>query len=81
MGVRVLLFGPAAAAVGAGQITVQTEPGASVAALRCAIVEQHARLADVVSVGRLAINSAFVPEDTTVRSGDEVALIALVSGG
>jgi molybdopterin converting factor small subunit len=81
MKVSVLLFGPAAALVNARQITVETAPGASVAALRRAIVEQYARLTDLVSAGRLAVNSAFLPESTTLSPDDEVALIALVSGG
>ena len=81
MKVTVLLFGPAAAAVGARQVTVETGARAEIADLRLAIRQQHTGLADSLSSGRLAVNSAFVPESTTIDPDDEVALIAMVSGG
>ncbi len=81
MEVTVLLFGPAAAAAGAGRVAVRMDGGATAADVLRGLAEQHPSLAAAVRGGRLAVNAAFVPEGTPVMAGDEVALIALVSGG
>ena len=39
------------------------------------------KLGPFVASGRLAVNHAFAPAEHVVRDGDEVALIAMVSGG
>lgn len=81
MEVRILLFGPAADAAGAGRVTIRLDGERTVAALSDAIVRAHPALATAVREGRFAVNHAFASPSTTIRPEDEVALIALVSGG
>lgn len=81
MEVRVRLFGPAAELAGAGAVTVQVDPGCDEAALRSRLGESVPALAPLARQGRLAINHAFARPGQVVTGGDEVALIAMVSGG
>jgi molybdopterin converting factor small subunit len=81
MEVTVLLFGPAAMAAGARQVAVKVAHGCTSAELRAAMLEQHAALRPVMAWGRVVVNHAYSPPGTVIRAGDEVALIALVSGG
>lgn len=83
MKVIVLLFGPAAMAFGNDRAAITMHPGTSSSELLTSLASQHASLRPFVApgVGRLAINRAFATPDQVVQSGDELALIAMVSGG
>lgn len=78
-----LLFGPAAIALGKDRAIVRTHAAATVADLLRLLGADHPALAPYVAfgVGRLAVNRAFASSGQTIRSSDEVALIAMVSGG
>ncbi len=79
--VEVLLFGPAARAAGAATARVRVPDPATVRGVLQALAAQRPEIAFALPGARLAVNHAFVPADATVRPGDEVALIAMVSGG
>jgi len=77
----VLLFGPAAAAAGAPSIRLRIAPPATAAAVTSALAAADPRLAPFVKAGRLAVNHDFAAPDRPIRESDELALIAMVSGG
>jgi molybdopterin converting factor small subunit len=83
----ILLFGPARdAAGGADRVSVRPSAAApsgkaTVEDVLSALSAQHAALAPVVAAGRLAVNGAFAAHGQVVVPSDELALIALVSGG
>lgn len=79
--VRVLVFGPAARAVGAAGVLVRATLPIAAGALMRELHTQHPVLGFALANARLAVNHAVAPADATVRAGDEVALIALVDGG
>lgn len=81
MNVRVLLFGPAAAAVGCGEVVVQARAGATCGEVLEAVAAAEPRIAEVARGGRLAVNHKFAEARQVVKDGDEVALIVMVSGG
>ena len=81
MTVRVLLFGPEAAAAGRAYIAVEAEAGATGADLKSRLAEACPALRPLLPAGRLAVNHEFVPDCRGVLPGDEVALLGLVSGG
>jgi molybdopterin converting factor small subunit len=83
MDVSVQLFGPAAMAVGRERVAVRVQSGATCGDVLGAIRECEPKLRPFVApgVGRLAVNHAFTVEDRVVLEGDELALIAMVSGG
>jgi len=78
---EILLFGPAATAAGEGSVRVRVEPGSDCAAVLLALCLQHPKVEPIARGGRLAVNGAYVDDSTIVRTQDEVALVALVSGG
>jgi molybdopterin converting factor small subunit len=77
---RVLLFGPAAAAAGTNQITLESASPLTAAATLERLAE-NPRLRPLLQGARLAVNHAFVSPDHPITGRDEVALIAMVSGG
>ena len=82
MRVTIKLFGPAAQRVGTREVGVTVEgERASCAAVKRALEAATPALADVIPASRLAVNHEFAGDDDTVAPGDEVALIAMVSGG
>lgn len=83
MTLDVLIFGPAAAAAGADRVRVRIsgESPVTVADVLRATVEQHPSLRAASFGARLAVNHAFAEADVPVEAGDELALIAMVSGG
>jgi len=78
---RVSLFGPQAAAVGAAHVELDLAPPCRCAQVRDALRRTAPALANSLDAARLAVNHRFAPEDHLINTGDEVALIALVSGG
>lgn len=81
MRVRVLLFGPEAAAAGRSAVDVDLPVPASCRTLRECLAAAHPPLAPSLRTSRFAINHEFAGPDQIIREGDEVALIGLVSGG
>jgi molybdopterin synthase sulfur carrier subunit len=56
----------------------------SLAALKAWLAERHAGFAEALArpgVVRCAVNQEYVPEDTVLRPGDEVAFFPPVTGG
>ena len=82
MVVTVKLFGPAAQRVGAREVPL-TLPGerVSCAQLRAALAAARPAIADLLPASRFAVNQEFAADEDGVSAGDEVALIAMVSGG
>ena len=82
MRVTVKLFGPAAQRAGAREAAVTLEPGrATCGDVKLALTRAVPAVADLIPASRLAVNQEFAADDDVVSSGDEVALVALVSGG
>lgn len=82
----VLLFGPAATTANADRVVVEaseaeTHGGVKARDVLAALAAAHPSLGPIVSAGRLARNHDFAGPDEIVRPGDELALVALVSGG
>ncbi|MCB9838006.1 MAG: MoaD/ThiS family protein [Phycisphaeraceae bacterium] len=77
----ILLFGPAATTAGAPSVAVNAPPGSTCDTLRAALAEQHGAIAAIARSGRLAVNGAYVDGSTVINESDELALVALVSGG
>jgi len=79
--IAILLFGGAATATGGTRAVIDApDPCTCAAALRH-LRDADTRLGPFIDAGRLAVNHAFAPHDREIQPGDEVALIALVSGG
>lgn len=81
MDVRIKLFGPPAAVAGASEVVVRLEPGADEARVRASLASQFPTLAGPALSGRLAVNHEFARAGEPIRAEDELALIAMVSGG
>ena len=82
MRVTVKLFGPAAQRAGAREVTVATGEGpATCAQLKAALARATPQIADLLPASRLAVNQEFAADEDVVSAGDEIALIAMVSGG
>jgi molybdopterin converting factor small subunit len=84
MQVKVLLFGPAAAAAGCDSLTVSVGEGARCRDVLAALGRANAPLgaiADAAKGARLAVNHAFADATQPIQPTDEVALISMVSGG
>jgi molybdopterin converting factor small subunit len=80
--VVVKLFGPAAQRVGAREVRVTLDDGhATCAVLRAALAKAAPALRDILAASRFAVNQEFAGDDDAVSADDEVALIAMVSGG
>lgn len=78
---RVLVFGPAAVALGASSCEVEVSEGSTVREVLRALGEQVPALAAWAPLGRLARNHAFAAHGETVEAGDELALLVAMSGG
>jgi molybdopterin converting factor small subunit len=81
MTIRVLLFGPEAAAAGRDRVEVEAPADPTCHELRERIGAACPALRPLLPAARFAINAEFAAMDAVVRPGDEVALIGLVSGG
>jgi molybdopterin converting factor small subunit len=79
--VNVLLFGPAARAAGADSARVHVPAAATVRIVLDALATQRPEIAFALPGARLAVNHAFAQADALVTVDDELALIAMVSGG
>ncbi|MFN0136834.1 MAG: MoaD/ThiS family protein [Phycisphaerae bacterium] len=76
-----LLFGPAARAVGASSIELNVQALPTLALIRSRLSVESPALEPFLSAGRFAVNQRYVSDETEVSECDEIALIAMVSGG
>jgi molybdopterin converting factor subunit 1 len=82
MRVTVKLFGPAAQRAGTREVTVSVEAtSVTCAELKAALSRAAPAIADLLAASRFAVNQEFAADDDSVSEKDEVALIAMVSGG
>jgi len=77
----VLLFGPAAVAIGEDRVTVDAPAPCGCEALKQQMARDYPVLDGHLQAGRLAVNHGFLAGETPIDPGDEVALITMVSGG
>lgn len=66
---------------GSDQRVMEVPVGTLVADLRDRLIDEHPILERWRSVTRFGVNLEFVPPETRLQDGDEVALIPPVSGG
>jgi molybdopterin converting factor small subunit len=78
---EVLLFGAEAKAVGRPSVQVEVPVGSTCQTIGECLAEAHVALRPFLKSARFAVNSEFAALNRTVREGDEVALIGMVSGG
>ncbi len=81
MRVRVLFFGILKDLAGKSEDSVELPEHASVQDLLAHYTARIPRLKESLSSSALAVNQQYAPIDTTLHSGDEVALLPPVSGG
>jgi len=79
--VRVRLFAGLVQMVGARNIEVEVEPGASSDVLKARIGELYPHVEPFLRTLVCAVGEEYVAGDYTLHEGDDVALIPPVSGG
>ncbi len=79
--VTVLLFAAAREAFGRRQMEVEHRPGLTAAEVWSGLVRDCPGLAPLDRSISVARNQRFVPRDTPVEPGDELAFLPPVSGG
>ncbi|MEM1115384.1 MAG: MoaD/ThiS family protein [Bacteroidota bacterium] len=79
--VRVLLFSVLRESVGTGEVQVALPEAATGTDLLDRLGAEHPAVAQHRPTVRLAVNRRYVPVETPLAEGDEVALITPVSGG
>jgi molybdopterin synthase sulfur carrier subunit len=82
MRVTVKLFGPAAQRAGMREVGVAVDSArVTCAELKKALARAAPSIANLLPASRFAVNQEFAADDDPVSDKDEVALIAMVSGG
>jgi molybdopterin converting factor subunit 1 len=81
MKIELLFFASARDLAGTTGATLELPDGADIAALVRQAVLQYATLAPVAASARFARNEEFVPQDTPLQDGDQVAWLPPMSGG
>lgn len=82
MRIDVLLFGPQAELAQTDRVAVQIDSAdATVTLVMTELATAVPALAESLESSRLAVNHAYAASDDAITSGDEVALIGMVSGG
>ena len=79
--VTVLLFAAARDAAGRGRMEIAHSEGLTAAAVWDGLVSEHSALAPLAGSVSVAVNRRFVPKDTVLAAGDELAFLPPVSGG
>jgi molybdopterin synthase catalytic subunit len=79
--VRVRLFAGLRETIGAREISVSLDDGATVDDLRRRIGEEHPLVRTLLESSVAAVSEEYVPADHRLNDGDDVALIPPVSGG
>lgn len=81
MEVTILFFGPQRDSAGTPNAVVELASGATLGSLRAALLEAIPEISHFAQSGRFALNGEIADDTTPLTSGDEVAIISLVSGG
>jgi molybdopterin converting factor subunit 1 len=81
MRIRILLFALARQRAGRDLVEVELPAGSTVGQLREILARQVPQLADLLPHVRLAVNSDYAADRSSIPDGAEVALIPPVSGG
>jgi molybdopterin synthase sulfur carrier subunit len=81
MRVRVLLFAILRDAVGAREIPLDLEDGATADSAGSRLAEKYPALQRYLPKVAFAVNRNYAPPTTALHEGDELALIPPVSGG
>ena len=79
--ITVLLFAAARDAAGRGRLEVRHREGLTAAAVWEDLAREHPSLEVLGSSVSVAVNHRFVPKDTPLAEGDELAFLPPVSGG
>jgi molybdopterin converting factor subunit 1 len=79
--IHVRLFAAHRDIVGRPEVTVQTDPGATVGAVWEHLVAEYPPLGRYTGRLLYAVNQQFAEPGAVLRDGDEVAIIPPVSGG
>ena len=79
--VQVRLFAGLRETIGAREISVTLDDGATVADLCRRIGEEHPLVRTLLESSVAAVAEEYVPAEHRLRDGDDVALIPPVSGG
>ena len=80
-GVTVLLFAAAREAAGRGRLEVPHREGLTAGEVWDALQSRSPALAPLTGSVSVAVNHRFVPRDTVLAAGDELAFLPPVSGG
>jgi molybdopterin converting factor subunit 1 len=81
MRVTVRLFAGLRERAGAGELTIDVAPGATVADVWQSLVDTHPGVAPYAATMSCAVNEEYARMATAVGDGDEVAFLPPVSGG
>jgi molybdopterin converting factor subunit 1 len=81
--VKVLFFGATADEAGTAKAEIDLEDGIAVEAALTEVLDRYPKLTASRDRGSLlfAVNQEYVPGDTSVSDGDELAVFTAVSGG
>ena len=79
--VRAVLFAQLRGRFGADELSISLPDGATGAALMQWLAQRDPKVADLLSVSRLAINGEYASLERVLEDGDEVVVIPPVSGG
>jgi molybdopterin converting factor subunit 1 len=81
MRVHVKLFAVLRERAGTGDVVLELGDAETVASAAIALAERVPAIANYLSRVAFAVNREYVPRDTILREGDELAVIPAVSGG
>ena len=81
MKITVKLFARFREAAGVGKTELEMDSGATVDDLLARLHARHPRLSEVQTSIIISVNQKFVPADSRLHDGDEVAIFPPVSGG
>lgn len=81
MVVHVLFFGHYRDYVEGGACALELREGATIADAAARLADSDPRLMDLLARTRAAVGTAFVPADTVLHEGDELAFLPPMSGG
>ena len=79
--VQILCFAQLKDWFGQSEFRMSLPKGANGHDLLIRLIEQKPSVKPLLEVSRLAVNYEYVPLDSVLREGDEVAVISPVSGG
>jgi molybdopterin synthase catalytic subunit len=80
-GIRVRLFAGLRDAVGAAEVTLDSDEAATAGALLHCLAERHPDAAPLLERSRVSVDREFAAAEDPVPPGAEVAVIPPVSGG